>query len=113
MKKISGLGPPILKESYLELLKIKFIKSISSIQSSKSNDKVNRNYYPYYIYKILYQIIPDSDVEQKRVLYYIYIQNTETVQIDDKEWELVCKELPHEFTYTPTDRNYALKFTPD
>ena len=71
--------------------------------------RVNRNYYPYYIYKILDQLLAADDYENRRVLYYIYIQSKETVEADDADWEQICLELA-EIDYVPTDRTKALEY---
>lgn len=72
---------------------------------------MNRNYYPYYIYKILEQLLAGGDPEQCRVLYYIYIQSKETVEADDADWEQICLELT-EIAYVPTDRTKSVKYHP-
>ena len=73
--------------------------------------RVNRNYYPYYIYKILDQLLAEDDLENRRALYYIYVQSKETVEADDADWEQICIELA-EIAYVPTDRTKALKYRP-
>jgi hypothetical protein len=74
--------------------------------------RINRNYYPYYIYKIADSILPEDDYENRRILYYIYIQSKETVESDDLNWELICNYIP-ELTYKPTDRMAYLKYQPN
>ena len=84
-------------------------ESGSEMGVSSLKIRVNRNYYPYYIYKILDQIIPEDDFEQRRILFYIYIQSQDTVEADDDNWELICREIP-ELKYIPTDRTKALQY---
>ena len=111
LKKITGIGPPSLSEEIAIKTENLFTKAIELGEQLKRGSRVNRNYYPYYIYKILEQLIPDEDHESKRVLYYIYIQSKETVEADDIDWEQICLELP-ELIYKPTDRTDAMKYCP-
>ena len=76
--------------------------------------RTNRNYYPYYIYKILDAIIPKDAPgaqEHRRVLYYIYMQGQDTLDKNDREWEEICSELS-EIEWTATCRNESLKYRP-
>ena len=111
LKKLTGIGPPAISEEIAIKTENLFTKSIELGEQIKRGSRVNRNYYPYYIYKILEQLIPDSDYESKRVLYYIYIQSKETVESDDLDWEQICLELP-ELQYKPTDRTESMKYCP-
>ena len=111
LKKITGIGPPSISEDIAIRTENLFTKAIELGEQIKRGSRVNRNYYPYYIYKILEQLIPDSDYESKRVLYYIYIQSKETVETDDNDWEQICMELP-ELHYKPTDRTDSMKYCP-
>ena len=112
LKKITGIGPPSLSDEIAIKTENLFTKAIELGEQIKRGSRVNRNYYPYYIYKILEQLIPEDDYESKRVLYYIYIQSKETVEADDIDWEQICLELP-ELSYKPTDRTESLKYCPN
>ena len=112
LKKLTGIGPPSLSEEIEIKTENFFTKAIELGEQLKRGSRVNRNYYPYYIYKILEQLIPDTDFESKRVLYYIYIQSKETVEADDIDWEQICLELV-ELNYKPTDRTDAMKYCPN
>ena len=60
--------------------------------------RVNRNYYPFTISRILESVLPLEDLENRRVFYYIYVQSRETVEADDDDWEQVCLELDESAT---------------
>ena len=111
LKKLTGIGPPIISEEIAIKTENLFTKAIELGEQIKRGTRINRNYYPYYIYKILEQLIPNSDYESKRVLYYIYIQSKETVEADDLDWEQVCLELP-ELQYKPTNRTEYMQYCP-
>lgn len=109
LKKLTGVGPPNIPEAMAIRAENLFSKVIEVRKNIATKNKSNRNYYPYYIYKILDQILEDE--EHRRILYYIYIQSKETVLADDAEWEDICAELG-EIKYVPTDRTMALKYAP-
>lgn len=111
MKKLTGVGPPQIADSVAVRVENLFTKAIEIGERVRRSGRVNRNYYPYYIYKILDQLLPDNDYENRRVLYYIYVQSKETVEADDSDWEQICTELI-EISYVPTDRTKALKYRP-
>ena len=111
MKKLTGIGPPQLSDELSIRVENLFTKAIEIEEAIRPNNRTNRNYYSYYIFKILDFLIPESDRENRRVLYYIYMQSKDTVEADDIEWEKICIELK-EIPYKPTDRNMAQKYKP-
>lgn len=111
LKKLTGVGPPSPPDSIAVRVENIFTKAIEIGERVRRNGRVNRNYYPFYIFKIVDRIIPEADVENRRILYYIYVQSKETVEADDAEWEQICLELP-EIEYVPTDRSLGLKYAP-
>lgn len=111
LKKITGIGPPSIPEELEIRIENLFTKVIETCEDIKRGSRTNRNYYPYYIYKIIDIIIPEEDFETRRILYYIYIQSKETVEGDDLDWEKICDIIP-ELTYKPTDRTQYLKYRP-
>jgi len=112
LKKITGIGPPSISEEIEMRVENIFTKVIEMCEDIKRISRTNRNYYPYYIYKIIDIIIPEEDFENRRILYYIYIQSKETVESDDLDWEKICESIP-ELTYRPTDRSEYLKYQPN
>lgn len=111
LKKITGVGPPILHEDYRIQIRARFIRALALAERIKYGGK-SRGYYPHYIYKIADDVIPESDYEQRRFLFYIYIQSKEAVENDDIEWEEICKLSEGEFKYKPTDRNANQVYMP-
>lgn len=109
LKKITGIGPPYIPTHITIKVENLFTKAIEIGERIKHNKRINRNYYPYYIYRIIEAITADKDNEIRRVLYYIYIQSKETVESDDIDWENICKELK-EISYKPTDRTLGLQY---
>ncbi len=109
LKKITGIGPPHIPNHITIKVENLFTKAIEIGERIKHNRRINRNYYPYYIYRIIEAITTEKDIELRRVLYYIYIQSKETVESDDIDWENICKELK-EIPYKPTDRTLGLKY---
>lgn len=108
LKKITGIGPPHVPNHITVRVENLFTKAIEIGERIKHNKRINRNYYPYYIYRIIEAITTEKDVELRRVLYYIYIQSKETVESDDLDWENICKELD-EIEHKPTDRTLGLR----
>lgn len=111
LKKLTGAGPPLVSDAVAVRVENLFTKAIEIGERVRRAGRVNRNYYPYYIFKILDQLIPESEAETRRVLFYIYIQSKETVEADDADWEQICFELK-EIQYVPTDRTKALQYYP-
>lgn len=111
LKKLTGVGPPQISDDIAVRVENLFTKAIEISEKVRRTGRINRNYYPYYIYKILDQLLPEDDYDNRRVLYYIYVQSKETVESDDADWEQICFELA-EISYVPTDRTKALKYHP-
>lgn len=109
MKKLTGIGPPQICDNIAARVENLFTKAIEIGKRIRRDDRTNRNYYPFYIFKILDQILVDE--EMRRIFFYIYIQSKETVEADDNNWEQICAELT-EITYVPTDRIMGLKYRP-
>jgi hypothetical protein len=111
LKKLTGVGPPQVSDAVAVRVENLFTKAIEIGERVRRLGRVNRDYYPFYIFKILEQLLAEDDLETRRVLYYIYVQSKETVESDDTDWELICDELA-EITYRPTDRSLGLKYRP-
>jgi hypothetical protein len=111
LKKLTGVGPPQVSDAIAVRVENLFTKAIEIGERVRRNGRINRNYYPFYIFKILEQLLDEKDFENRRVLYYIYIQSKETVEADDADWEQICAELA-EISYVPTDRTLGLKYHP-
>jgi hypothetical protein len=111
MRRLTGVGPPSLVESACQRVEKLFSKAIEIGERVRPAGRTNRNYYPYYIYKILDAILEEEDLENRRVLYYIYMQGQDTLDKNDREWEEICMELP-EIVWASTSRAKAQKYCP-
>ncbi len=106
-KIITGVAPPQLTESESQRLNIYFIKIIKIYNSIKPPNKVNCPYHPYIIFKILEQILPDSD-RKKSILSCIHLQSTQTLILNDRIWFDICAVISQDdssFVYIATDRS--------
>jgi hypothetical protein len=105
-KLITGIIPPQLTDYEMQLIHIYFDKVIHIFDEIKPPKKTNCPYHPYFIYKIIEQIlIGDNDKTRKlKILACIHLQSRETLICNDIIWGPICERIP-EFTYKPTDRN--------
>lgn len=111
MRMLTGVGPPPLPEEICQRVEKLFSRAIEIGERIRPPSRMNRNYYPYYIYKILDAILPADDLKHRRVLYYIYMQGQDTLDKNDREWAEICEELP-EITWVRTDPAKAEKYRP-
>lgn len=119
LRRLTGIGPPQLPESVCQRVEKLFSKAIEVGERTRMAGRTNRNYYPYYIYKILDAVLPCATPgpegaearEHRRVLYYIYMQGQDTLDKNDREWKHVCSELP-EIEWVSTNRAAAQKYRP-
>lgn len=105
-KLITGITPPQLTDYEMQLIHIYFDKVMRIFDEIKSPGKTNCPYHPYFIYKIIEQIInSDSDrVRKAKILSCIHLQSRETLILNDHIFKPICERIP-EFVYKPTDRN--------
>lgn len=103
-KLVTGIEPPQLTEAESELFFEYYGKVINIYNTIK--EKVNCPYCPYFIYKILEQILKDPIHHERkgRFFSYIHLQLSNTLNDQDKLWKSICKDIP-EFAYRPTIRN--------
>jgi hypothetical protein len=117
LRRLTGVGPPSLSEAIGQRVEKLFSKAIEVGERVRAAGRTNRNYYPYYIYKILDSVLPpdsggDAEArEARRVLYYIYMQGQDTLDKNDREWKVICAELP-ELEWRATVRRHAQKYRP-
>lgn len=114
MKRLTGVGPPQPGDQLTIRVERIFSVAIEIGERSRRAGRVNRDYYPFYIGKILDAILPEKD-PLRRILYYIYLQGADTLIADDLDWEVICDELPKEYgiTYVATDRAKFQQYRPD
>jgi hypothetical protein len=102
-KIMTGISPPQLTELERRKIHIYFDQIISIYSDIKPMNKTNTNYHPYYILKILEQIIKDR-IRRKNMIVCIHLQSRETLIEHDRLWKKVCARIP-DFKYRPTDRH--------
>lgn len=114
IKKITGIGPPPLPDEIFRKSSKMFSRVLEIHESIHSGNKPNRSFYPYYIYKILELLIPESDTKLRSILFYIYNQSQATCQNNDKSWNKIIVELNKEYDnklkFIPTLRFKHLKY---
>lgn len=104
-KLITGIAPPQLTDYEIQLIHIYFDKVIHIYDEIKPSNKTNCPYHPYFIYKIIEQILDESNKSRKlKILACIHLQSQDTLIRNDIIWVPICERIP-EFKYMPTDRN--------
>jgi hypothetical protein len=109
LRHTTGIGPPAVPEAINQRAERLFIHAIA-IWDELHPDS-SRKYYPFYIYKIYDAILPPDDHENRRILFYIYLQGDDTLEKNDGEWAEICAHLP-EISWRPTDRSQARRYRP-
>jgi hypothetical protein len=99
LKKMTGIGPPSLSEAKRVKGEMMFSQAIQA-RTALDISRANRNYYPYYIYKI-YDLILAPDDPDRLMLWFIHLQGAETLSSNDREWKAICEKL--EWKWWPTD----------
>jgi len=112
MKILTGVGPPQLSEASRQKAIKCFVKALEIRERIDVGDRLNRSYYPFYMYKIFDAILTSE--EERRVLYYIYLQGEQTLRKNDIEWQKICESglEADGIAYRPTNRNEALRYRP-
>lgn len=103
-KIITGISPPQFTIIELQIMMLFFKKVIKIFDDIKPPEKVNCLYYPYFIYKIIEQVLPRSSSRYREILACIHLQSRDTLIENDKIWRCICKSIK-EFRYIPTNRN--------
>lgn len=105
-KIITGVEPPQLSDYELKLVYVYFNRVMQIYNRTKPDDKLNSPYHPFFVYKILEQILkkPDDKLRRDEILSSIHLQSRETLINHDLIWHSICNEIS-EFTYMPTDGN--------
>jgi hypothetical protein len=105
-KLITGISPPQLTDYEMQLIHIYFDKVIHIFDDIKPPEKTNCPYHPYFIYKIIEQILkkPPDRIRKCQILACIHLQSTDTLVNNDLLWRPICDKIK-EFSYKPTDRN--------
>jgi hypothetical protein len=103
-KKLTGIEPPELTENELTSIYVYFNRVIQIYNVIKPKEKSNSIYHPFFVYKILEQLLrsPESRKKRNEILSSIHLQSRETLIDHDLIWKEICKYVP-EFDYLPTD----------
>ena len=104
-KIITGKEPPQFTDHELRLLYMHFSTAIQIFNKIKGVEKSNCPYHPYFIYKIVEQLLnKPSDLERRKdILSCIHLQSRETLIENDKLWFMICDHIP-EFSKSATNR---------
>jgi hypothetical protein len=102
-KIITGIEPPQLTDYELKLIYVYFARVMQIFNKTKPDGTFNSPYHPFFVYKILEQILKKSDDKKRRddILACIHLQSRETLINHDLIWEPICNQIS-EFTYIPT-----------
>lgn len=111
LKKLTGIAPPAPNTLISDRVEKIFSKVVEIGEKNMRTNRMNRDYYPFYIYKILDGILPEDDYENRRIMFYIYLQSDDTLANDDLDWKAICEFIP-EIEYRPTDKTKANKYSP-
>jgi hypothetical protein len=111
MRRLTGVGPPVLPDTVAARVEHLFTRAIAVEvgDSAGRPGRTNRKYYPYYLLKILDQILVAP--EERRILYYIHLQSGSTVWSDDTQWRAVCAAID-DLEYRPTRRDIGSVYRP-
>lgn len=101
-KLITGFEPSQLTEHETQLFYMYFGIVIQIYTMIKSDP--NCPYHPFFIYKIIEQILkkPKDSKRRKDILSCIHLQSRTTLVENDRLWFSICEHIP-EFTKIPTD----------
>jgi hypothetical protein len=103
-KEITRREPTQLTEHEIKLVYAYFCRVIQIFNKIKTINKPNCPYHPYFIYKIIEQILkkPEHNIRKKEILSNIHLQSRETLIDNDNIWSQI---VPHisEFDYVPTE----------
>jgi len=102
-KTITGIEPPQLTDHELKLVYVYFGRVMQIFNKTKPDKTFNSPYHPFFVYKILEQILkkPENKQRKDEILACIHLQSRDTLINHDIIWAPICKEIP-EFTYIPT-----------
>lgn len=104
LKTVTGREIEQLTDHEMRLVYMYFSRAINIYGQIKSEDKTNCPYHPFFIYKIIEQILMGSEHRRRRtaILSYIHLQERQTLIDKDLIWKDICRHIK-EFKYIPTD----------
>ncbi len=103
-KKITNIEPAQLTDHELMLVHVYFSRVIQIFNRIKTSNKPNCPYHPYFIYKIIEQILKGNEhaSRRKEILSNIHLQSRDTLIENDCIWIQIVPYIS-EFTYIPTE----------
>ncbi len=104
-KIITGIEPATLTDSEETQVINYLFKSITILSELKNTIQASSSG-PYFIYKIIEQILPDTDDRKIRLLSSIHLQENKTLIKNDKIWEEICLKI------NEINPNIAFKYIP-
>jgi hypothetical protein len=95
-KIITGKEPPTLSDYEIKLIFMYFSSVIPIFNKIKDPSKSNCPYHPYFIYKIVEQILdkPYESNRRKEILSCVHLQSRETLIENDNLWFRICEHMP-------------------
>lgn len=103
-KMITNVEPQQLTDHEISMIYLYFSNVINIFNKNKGDDKSNCPYHPFFIYKIIEQILISAENKERRksILSCIHLQSRDTLIENDKVWFSICDELL-DFTKIATD----------
>lgn len=103
-KILTGKEPPQFSDYELKLIYVYFGRVVQIYNKTKPDNKPNCPYHPFFIYKIIEQILnkPTDGDRRNEILSYIHLQSRDTLIGNDIIWQPICEQIP-EFIYSPTE----------
>jgi hypothetical protein len=102
-KIITNVDPEQLTDYELKLVYMYFGLVMQIFNKTKNDDISNSPYHPFFVYKIIEQILrkPEQRIRKCNILSCIHLQAPNTLINHDLIWAPICSQI-HEFTYIPT-----------
>ena len=91
-----GLAPPNIPTEIIQIATNKFqtfIQTRETIRDQHPSWGKNNPSYPYLIYKIFNAILPQNDMENRRIFYFIHLPSQATLEKRNAEWDIIWREL--------------------
>jgi hypothetical protein len=103
-KIITNKEPEQLTDHETKLLFVYFTMAVQIYNLIKNDEDSNCPYYPFFIYKIIEQIInkPEDKARKRSILSTIHLQSRDTVISHDLKWMDIYPRIPG-FVYIPTN----------
>ena len=103
-KIITGKDTASLTDHECKRVYIIFSRVVQIYNRIKPDNKPNCPYHPYFIYKIIEQLLKEPEHKRRRdeILQSIHLQSRDTLIDNDNIWKPICENL-EDFTYIPTE----------